>query len=295
MPAAPETSVTHTEMRGMAMRIMDGVTMDIAYLSGSATPLHPGEPVVLDDPTSYQLRIDRAESRVAYEDLARLLNDHVFAYKGAPIKALHIEREHDEGKEVRLELKGHLKSLAGIPFEIEGVPEVTPDGRVRVRTRSIQSIGIKMGGLMHAFGIETEDVANFKKARGIEVDGDDMILDPSGLLPPPRSSGRVTFVSLEPDGMVMRFGDGKPPEPPDPREHHIFYRGGTIRLGRMTMTDADLQIFDADPSDAFDFYPGKMNDQISAGYVKVKKDGGLEIYAPDYAKIGDKADLRPDR
>jgi len=277
----------------MAMRIMGGVTMHIAYLSGSATPLHRGEPVVLDDPASYQLSIDWAESQVAYEDLARLLNDHVFAYKGAPIKNLHIEREHDEGEEVRLELKGNLKSLAGIPFEIEGVPEVTQDGRVRVRTRSIQSIGIKMGGLMHTLGIETEDIANFKKARGIEVDGNDMILDPSRLLPPPKSSGRVTFVSLEPDGMVMRFGDGKPPDPREVGAHHIFYRGGTIRLGRMTMTNADLQIFDADPSDAFDFYPDKMNDQISAGYVKVKKDGGLTIFAPDFAEIDQSVDLQP--
>lgn len=273
------------------MRIMEGVTMHIAYLSGRATPLHRGEPVVLDDPKSYHLDIDRAESRITYADLARLMNDHVFAYPGAPIKGLHIEREHDEGEEVRLELKGHLASLAGMPFEIEGVPEVTEDGRVRVRTRSIQSIGIKMGGLMKLLGIKTENIADFRKAKGIEVDGNDMILDPSRLLPPPESSGRVTYVALEPEGMVMRFGQGRPRGPDSP--NFLSYRGGTIRLGRMTMTDADLQIFDANPSDPFDFYPGKMNDQISAGYVKVQKNGGLKIYAPDYGELEQSADLRP--
>ena len=280
-------------MRGMAMRIMDGVTMRIAYLSGQATPLRTGEPVVLDEPTSYHLQIERAESRIAYEDLARLMNDYVFAYHGAPIKGLHIEREHDEGEEVRLQLKSHLKSLAGLPFEIEGVPEVTPDGRVRVRTRSIQSIGIKMGGLMHLLGIETEDIADFKKARGIEVDGNDMILDPSHLLPPPESSGRVTYVALEPGAMVMRFGTGGPPADAGVPDHYLFYRGGTVRLGRMTMTDADLRILDADPSDPFDFYPNQMNRQISAGYVKVQPDGGLKIFAPDYNDMGHVPDLRP--
>ena len=287
---------THTEMRGMALRLLDGVTMRVAYLSGEARAEKPGEPVVLDDPRSYRLDIARAESRIAYDDLARLLDDYVFSYKGAPIGGLHIEREHDKGEDVRLELKGHLKSLAGLPFEIEGVPEVTGDGRVRVRTRSIQSIGIKMGGLMHLLGIETEDMGDFKKARGIEVDGNDMILDPSRLLPPPRSSGRVTYVALEPDAMVLRFGDGAPDSASSRPGNYISYRGGKIRLGRMTMTDADLQIVDADPGDPFDFYPDQMNRQISAGYVKVKEDGGLKIFAPDYARMeADRADLRPDR
>src|SRR5262245_35648296 len=93
MASPAKTAVTRTEMRGMAMRIMAGVTMHIAYLSGAATPLHRGEPVVLDDPRSYHLDIDRAESRITYANLARLMNDHVFAYKGAPIKGLRIERE----------------------------------------------------------------------------------------------------------------------------------------------------------------------------------------------------------
>jgi len=289
-------ALTHTEMRGMALRLLDGVTMRVAYLSGEARPEKPGQPVVLDDPRSYWLEINRAESRITYDDLARLLNDYVFSYKGAPIGGLHVEREHDEGEDVRLELKGHLKSLAGIPFEIEGIPEVTPDGRVRVRTKSIQSIGIKMGGLMHVLGIETKDIGDFKKARGIEVDGNDMILDTSRLLPPPRSSGRVTYVALEPEAMVMRFGDGHPVDAGIPQGNYITYRGGNIRLGRMTMTDADLQIIDADPNDPFDFYPAQMNKQISAGYVKVKEDGGLMIFAPDYAEMEtDRVDLRPDR
>jgi hypothetical protein len=288
-----QTVGTHTNMKGLALRLIQVVVMEFAYLTGTATPLHPGSPVILDDPTSYKVSIDAAESRIAYADLARLMNDHVFAYKGAPIRNLRAEREHDEGEEVRLELKGNLASLAGIPFEMEGIPEVTPDGRIRIRAQSMQSIGIKVAGLMDLLGIEAEDIINLKRARGIEVDANDMILDPSRLLPPPQASGRVTHVALEPDGMVMRFGSLPPPSQGEGTdEHFIKYRGGTIRLGRMTMTDADLQIFDANPSNAFDFSPSDINRQISAGYVKVQLHGGLVIIAPDYARINE-SDLRP--
>ena len=293
-PSAMSGAPTHAEIRGLSLRLMDGVTMWVAYMSGEARPVKQGEPVVLDEPGSYRLQIDRAESRIPYGDLERLVNDHVFAYKNAPIKGLHIEREHDEGEEVRLELKGHMKSFFGLPFEIEGVPEVTPDGRVRLRTKTIQSMNIKMGGLLHLLGKELGDFAKFK-ARGIEADGDDLILDASWLLGSTQSSGRVTGVALAPEGLVLRFGDGPPDDGGGQKENYISYRGGSIRLGRLIMVDADLMIVDADPRDPFDFYPHEMKRQISAGYVKVKDGGGLKIFAPDYAELGDSADLRPDR
>jgi hypothetical protein len=268
--------------------------MSVAYLSGDARPEKQGEPVILDDPKSYHLDIERAESRIPYGDLERLVNDHVLSYKNAPIKGVSIEREHDKGEEVRLELKGHMKSMFGIPFEIEGVPEATPDGRVRLRTKSIQSMNIKVEGILHLLGKEIGDFAKFK-AHGIEADGDDLILDASWFMGSSQSSGRVTNVALEPDGLVLRFGDGPPNDGGTQQENYISYRGGSVRLGRLIMVDADLMIVDNDPRDPFDFCPHEMGRQISSGYVKVNDHGGLKIVAPDYAKMGDKADLRPDR
>jgi len=166
---------------------------------------------------------------------------------------------------------------------------------VRLRTKSIQSMNIKVNGLLHLLGKEIGDFAKFK-ANGIEAEGDDLILDASWLLGSSQSSGRVTGVALEPEALVMRFGDGPPPnDGGSQKENYISYRGGSIRLGRLIMVDADLQIVDADPRDPFDFYPHEMGRQISAGYVKVNGRGGLRIFAPDYAKMGDRADLRPDR
>ena len=294
VPPSVKSSVpTRAEIRGVSMRLGDGVTMSVAYLSGEARPEKQGEPVVLDDPKSYRLEIERAESRIPYGDLERLVNHHVLSYKDTPFKSLHIQREHDEGEEVRLELKGHMKSMMGLPFEIEGVPEVTPDGRVRLRTKSIQSMNIKVSGVLHMLGKEIGDFAKFK-AHGIEAEGDDLILDASWLLGSSQSTGRVTGVALEPEALVLRFGDG-PPNDGGQGENYISYRGGSIRLGRLIMLDADLMIVDADPRDPFDFYPHEMKRQISAGYVKMKDGGGLKIFAPDYARMGDKADLRPDR
>ena len=46
-----------------------------------------------------------------------------------------------------------------------------------------------------------------------------------------------------------------------------------------------MQLIDADPTDAFDFFPDHYNDQLVAGYSKTTASGGLRVYMPDYNKI----------
>jgi hypothetical protein len=65
----------------------------------------------------------------------------------------------------------------------------------------------------------------------------------------------------------------------------MAYRGGILRFGKLTMTDADMQLIDADPSDPFEFFPAHYNDQLVAGYSKTTATGGLRVYIPDYNKI----------
>jgi hypothetical protein len=65
----------------------------------------------------------------------------------------------------------------------------------------------------------------------------------------------------------------------------MAYRGGILRFGRLTMTDVDMQLIDADPTDPFEFFPDHYNDQLVAGYSKTTASGGLRVYMPDYNKI----------
>jgi hypothetical protein len=65
----------------------------------------------------------------------------------------------------------------------------------------------------------------------------------------------------------------------------MWYRGGVLRFGKLTMTDTDMKLIDADPTDAFDFFPDHYQDQLVAGYSKNTRAGGLLVYMPDYNKI----------
>jgi len=290
---AADSARTLTEMRDVDLGIVPDVSMHVFYLRGYLTRRSPGRPVTLDDQASYVQHVDTAATFIAYRQLANLLNRHVFDYDGAPLEDLEVGEKEDDT--TRIELKANLSHALGVQISIDGKPEVTPDGKVRVRTSSIHALGISVGGLLHLLGLQGGDVVHPKHAPGVTLSGDDVILDPPSMLPPPRTRGRVVGVSVGRSGLGLTFGSPAGADDghgtggrlgPAGRGRYLVYRGGTVRIGRLTMRRADLVILDADTSDAFDFDVRRMHRQLQAGYVKVEPDGGLTVHAPDFADIG---------
>lgn len=187
-----------------------------------------------------------------------------------------------------MELNGHLTSALGTPFEIEGRPEVTPSGDLRIRTTDVQAFDIEVEGLLDLLGLEAEDLIPSLEERGVRVEGDDVVLLLDRLMPPPRMSGRATGVQVLPSGLLIRLGNGGSQGSIDEGGgNYLYYRGGTIRIGKMTMNDADLRIVDQNPDDPFDFSPDRLNEQLEAGYAKLQPGGGLIMHVPDLRTIGD--------
>jgi hypothetical protein len=278
--------------------VLPDVVLQIRTLTGDMASTRSDTLVILDDQSSFEIHLRQAQAAISYEDLSRLLNEHVLAYRGAPIRDLEVTREVDrdhDAKAERIELKGHLAKLLGTPFEIEGVPEVTPEGKLRIRTKSIQALNVEVRGLLDFLDIESEDFLGELAERGIEFDGNDAILELDRLLPPPRIRGRLISVTMEPDRIAMELaGERTSAEARNTTttsatangDNDLDFRHGTIRLGRVTMHDAELRIVDLDPSDPFDFSFSGMNHQLAAGYAKLSEDGGLTAYAPDFPDIG---------
>lgn len=280
-PRSSGGNPTEVEILDVQLRLFADARIHVIRLVGTVTSVHGGEAVALDDKQSYTIAVEGAETRIAWADLSAVLNEYTFAFDGAPVGDLTIDREEDEDQLDQVELRGDLESALGLRFEIEGIPEVTSDGRIRIRTTSVQALDIPVEGLMHALGLDAADLMGNLEERGIDFEGDDLILDASRAFPPPRMSGRVAAVHVEEDGLRIALGDPDKAPALD-RANHLWFRGGTIRIGRMTQTNADLRIVDADPDDPFDFFPDRMNDQLAAGYAKMRADGGLTMFVPDF-------------
>jgi hypothetical protein len=286
-PAQADTEVD-VEMANVNIYLDPSLVMQVRHLTGKFHPTKKGQPPSFDDKLSYILAIDSAEIAVSLASMTHALNTYVFGDKDAPIKDVQLSVEKN-----RLKQKGTMKKGIGIPFEMVGDLAVTPDGKLRIHPTEMKAAHLPVKGLMKLFGVEMAELINTRHTRGIRVDENDLILDPSLMLPPPQMRGRITIVRIQGDDIVQTFGDARPrPAVKGPSSNYMAYRGGVLRFGKLTMNPADMRLVDNDPKDPFEFFPDRYSDHLVAGYSKTTPSGGLNVFMPDYDQIPNQSAAR---
>lgn len=283
-PAADDTPIeVQVQMRNVRLHVDETTVLQIARLRGALVSTRGGHPPVFDDKHSFTVRIDSAQIALSMDSLTRLLNTYVFHYDGSPLKNLTVTADGQ-----RLKLNGTVRKGVDLPFTIIADPSVDADGALRLRAHSIKTLGIPAKGLLTFFGVELENLVNLHGRTGMRVVEDTVVIAPSALVPPPRIEGRLQAVRVEPTRVVQIFGPGSllPLKLPDrSMRNYMYYRGGTLRFGKLTMSDADLALIDASQKDPFDFYQDRYERQLVAGYSKNTVAHGLKVYMPDYYRV----------
>ncbi len=271
---------TQVEMVNVDIHLDPTLILHIHHLSGQFLPTRKGQPPAFDDKLSYIVAIDSAEVGVSAASMSHALNTYVFDAPDAPLKNLTLTIEGNQIKQ-----SGTMKKGVGIPFEMTGVISATPEGKIRIHPMQVKAAHVPVKGLMKLFGLDMAKLINTRKTKGVSVEGNDIILDPAQMLPPPKMRGHITAVSVQGDEIMQTFGRGRKAPGKSGGGNYMWYRGGVLRFGKLTMTDTDMKLIDADPTDAFDFFPDHYLDQLVAGYSKNTRAGGLLVYMPDYNKI----------
>jgi hypothetical protein len=279
-PSGESAHAVEVQMRNVVYRFTDQVSVQIRRLRGEVVPLK-GDIPLFDDKNSFRLKIASAEIAMTAASLSNVLNSYVFASSDAPLKSVSVQIENG-----RLKIKGKLHSKGDIPFESEGGLSASPDGKIRLHTEKVKALHLPAKGLMDLLGVKVADLIKTGKVEGVEVEQDDLLLDPAKVLPPPHIAGRVTAVRLERDAIVQVFGQASAAgDMHVPFANYMAYRGNQLRFGKLTMTDTDMIIIDMDPGDPFDFYLDHYKEQLVAGYTKETPSFGLRVYMPDYNKL----------
>jgi hypothetical protein len=283
-PTAGESAV-RMSMRNVDFHLTDTIVVHIANLEGKLAPDHGLIPV-FDDKQSFHLEVDSASIQVSTQALSNDLNDYVFAKPDAPLKNLVVTTQGNE-----LILKGILASKGGIPFETDGTMEATPSGQIRVHTLKVKALHLPVKGLMDILGLDTANLIDTKKLTGIATDKDDLILDPQQILPPPKMHGHLTDIKIENGALWLVFASVDQKERrgaislPCSARNFEYFKGGSVRFGKITMSDTDLELMDSDPSDPFDFSIDHYMEQLVAGYSKMTRQGALCVHLPDFNKL----------
>jgi len=288
------TDPVATRMRNVMFHLGHGIRLRVDDLTGRLISTAPGRPPVFDDVNAYAIEIDSARVSMTPESLTSLMNDYVFAYEDAPLKDLRITIEGNE-----LHQSGTLKKGVGVPFSLRATIAASADGRIVIHPVSMKAAGFVPKGVLDFFGLELERLVKLKQTPGVQIVNDDFLLDPERLLPPPHIRGKLTKAWIQNGVVFEQFGRaGGPPSltPPDPRaRNYMYYRGGALKFGKLTMEDTDLLLVDANPKNPFDFSPAEYNRQLVAGYSKNTPSHGLIVYMPDLGDVNARGAARAAR
>jgi hypothetical protein len=278
-PPQPQTAV-QLQIRNVNFMLTRDIVLGVRTLRGQLERTKPEVPVTFDDAGSFFLDADSAEIAITPASLTALMNSYVFDYKGAPLK--NITMTIAQGKLVE---KGTIHKGIDLPFEIGGSISATPDGRVRVHADSIKSAHVPVKGLLDFLGADLSNLIHENQGRGVEVQGDDIILSPEKLTPPPHIRGHVQRVDISEGKLVLTFDSGlhlPALEPPLRAAAYIYHRGSVLRFGKLTMNDADLEIVGDRPG-TFNFFQREYKKQLVGGYSKNTASNGLVAHMLDYS------------
>jgi hypothetical protein len=279
---------TWIEMKNVNLRVASDAVVGIRQLRGEVIPSRRGGSALLDSTRSFSIRNTSGTVSLASADLSVILNRFVFGYKGSPLRDLKV---HTSGNQ--LVQSGIIRKGVDLKFEIASTLSLTDSGFIRLHPEKVRVLGVNGQSLLHALGLQLDDLLDLKGSAAARVRGDDIYLDPTKILPPPAIIGRLTSVRVEGDALVQEFArlpddslfagyaraDSVAP-------NYLFFRGGHLRFGRLEMSDTNLQILDLDPSDPFDLFLAEYNKQLVAGYSKNRRDLSLQAFFPDYRDIG---------
>lgn len=275
---------TQAEMHNVLFHVDPTISLIIHSLRGEMFDRTEGQPLNFDDKRTFIVRLFRARIGVSGAGLTDLMNHYVFRYEGAPLKNLNVQVH-----EGRLVQQGVMHKILDIPFEMTADVSTTDEGWMRIHPLKMEICNLDGTKLMKAFGITLDEILK-KLPKGVKVEKNDLLIDPLAILPPPTIEGKLVGVELHENELVQLFeGNANPGTmaPPGLTEKNwMYYRDGTLRMGKLFMVRADMLVVDTDPRDPFDFFVDYYNNQLAEGFTLNQKDYGLHVYMRDYSDVG---------
>lgn len=260
------------DIRNVNLRVSDSVMLRVRELHGEVVRSNPAAVATLDDAKSFRIKVTSGTIAMTGDDLGAFLNANVFAYPGSPIRGLHVMI--DSGSVIQ---SGTLHKVVDIPFRMRADVSLTPDGRIRVHP-----IHMTDQKLLHTIGLHMSDLIDVKRARGLTIEKDDIIMDALSLLPPPAVDGRLVDVHVDGNKLIERFAGDSTPAIDTTQGGYLHFRGGQLRFGRLSMSATDLLVESKDPHGTFEVNLPRYNQQLVAGFSTTTPTGGLIAHLGRY-------------
>jgi hypothetical protein len=252
----------------------------VRSLDAQMVPKKPGQPVDLDDPDQYDIRIIGGEVVEPWPAMAALFDDYLLDYEPRSLNDLQLKPV--DGK---LEVTGGIKlwnHFPGVwlPTTMSGTIVAKDERHLVYEPTSVKVLGVPQAGLLRALDIPLASLTPFTR-KGVALKGNELVFDQYTVFPPPVLQGRLASATVTDEGLVLKFKRdssvvaARPPA--GAAKSFVWIESGDVKMFNSLVTNARTFIRDSSNPGAmkFDLY-GYRRD-VSKGTVRMGVDGGLEV------------------
>ncbi|MFM0505745.1 hypothetical protein [Paraburkholderia caffeinilytica] len=252
----------------------------VRSLDAQMVPKKPGQPVDLDDPDQYDIRIVGGEVVEPWPAMAALFNDYLLDY--APRSLNDLQLKPVDGK---LEVTGGIKlwnHFPGVwlPTTMSGTIAARDERHLVYEPTSVKVLGVPQAGLLRALDIPLASLTPFTR-KGVALKGNELVFDQYTVFPPPVLQGRLASATVTDEGLVLKFkrdssvAVARPPV--GAAKSFVWIESGDVKMFNSLVTNARTFIKDSSNPGVmkFDLY-GYRRD-VSKGTVRMGGDGGLVV------------------
>ncbi|MFM0737129.1 hypothetical protein PQQ51_07780 [Paraburkholderia xenovorans] len=252
----------------------------VRSLDAQMVPKKPGQPVDLDDPDQYDIRIIGGEVVEPWPAMAALFNDYLLDY--APRSLNDLQLKPVDGQ---LQVSGGIKlwnHFPGVwlPTTMSGTIVAKDERHLVYAPTSVKVLGVPQAGLLRALDIPLESLTPFTR-KGVELKGNELVFDQYTVFPPPVLQGRLASATVTDEGLVLKFkrdtsvAAARPPA--SAAKSFVWIESGDVKMFNSLVTNTRTFIKDSSNPGVmrFDLY-GYRRD-VSKGTVKMGQDGGLDV------------------
>jgi hypothetical protein len=230
-----------------------------------------------DDPESFAIEVHKGILRANIGDIGHFLNTGL---SNSPLSNVALSAD---GK--RLKLSGTVRKIVPLSISILAEVSATSDNRIRLHVTKLDVLRMPMKGLLGILRISLADLVR-KDVDGLQIVGNDLLLDVQKLLPPPHIRGRLTAVNVVAPDIEEVFGDATGEiDRVELWRNFLSLKGGVIDFGKLTMRSVDLMMIDISKDSWFNLDLVNYQAQLSAGYTRMTPQSALQIFMPDLRDV----------
>lgn len=252
----------------------------VRWLAGQLARTRRNVNPSFDHPNSFDLDIQSGVIRVNIGDIGYYLNSSV---ANSPLKNVILLAD---GKNLKLTAVVH--KIVPLPLQVIASVSVAPDDRVRVHIDKIDVLKLPVKGLLGLLHISAADLVK-TNVDGVQIEGNDLLLDTNKLLPPPHIRGHLTQLSVDsPDIQAVYGNAAEKVESVELWRNFFSLDGGTIDFGSLSMHPVRIMMIDISSNPWFDLDLVNYRQQFANGYTRMTDDSGLQIFIPDLRDVRSK-------